>query len=158
MIKLSIFAQGNEISDAIEQYLRVEPDGYRVNINVPLVIDLSKAKHFNKTIKFKWPKGFIQGSRHASFDVIGDIMGPVLTVAERLVQMPYGCGEQNLITMVPNIVVLRYLRATHRNEPELEKKAIGYISSGYQNELQFMHDDNSFSAFGNSDTNGSVRT
>ena len=158
MITLSIVARGSEISDAIEQYLRVEPDGYRVNMNVPLVIDLSKAKHFNKTIKFKWPKGLIQGSRHASFDVIGDIMGPVLTVAERLVQMPYGCGEQNLVTMVPNIVVLRYLRATHRNEPVLEKKAIEYISTGYQRELQFMHDDNSFSAFGNSDTNGSVRT
>ena len=156
MIKLSIVAHGSEIGDAIEQYLRVEPDGYRVNVNVPLVIDLTKSKHFNKTIKFKWPKDFIQGSQHASFDVIGDIMGPVLTVAERLVQIPYGCGEQNLITMVPNIVVLRYLRATRRNEPELEEKAIGYIATGYQQELQFIHDDNSFSAFGSSDTNGSV--
>ena len=156
MIKLSIFAQGSEIGDAIEQYLRVVPDGYRVNVNVPLGIDLTKSKQFNKTIKFKWPKDFIQGSQHASFDVIGDIMGPVLATAEQLIQMPYGCGEQNMITMVPNIVVLLYLLATHRNEPALEEKAIGYIATGYQHELQYVHPDGSFSAFGTSDTNGSV--
>lgn len=64
-------------------------------------------------------------------------MGPVLSNVEKLVQMPYGCGEQNMVTFVPNIVVLRYLKATHRNNPTLEAKAIKYMESGYQRQLTY---------------------
>jgi CD109 antigen len=65
-------------------------------------------------------------------------MGPVLSSAERLVQMPYGCGEQNMVTLVPNIVVLRYLRGTQRNDPKMEAKAVKYIASGYQRQLTYL--------------------
>lgn len=37
-------------------------------------------------------------------------MGPILSNLDKLVQMPYGCGEQNMLNFVPNIVVLRYLK------------------------------------------------
>ena len=50
----------------------------------------------------------------ARFSVIGDVMGPVLGTAEGLVRMPYGCGEQNMLNFVPNIVVVKYLTATQR--------------------------------------------
>lgn len=64
-------------------------------------------------------------------------MGPVLSSVDSLVRMPYGCGEQNMLNFVPNIVVMKYLRATNRNEKELERKALKYMEAGYQRELTY---------------------
>ena len=64
-------------------------------------------------------------------------MGPVLSNIESLVRMPYGCGEQNMLNFVPNIVVMRYLKATERATPQLEGKAVKYKESGYQRELTY---------------------
>lgn len=83
-------------------------------------------------------------------------MGPVLSNIDELVRMPSGCGEQNMLNFVPNIVVRRYLEATNRLSPELDGKTKKFMEAGYQRELQYMRDDHSFSAFGNSDKHGST--
>uniref|UniRef100_A0A914RUK0 Alpha-macroglobulin receptor-binding domain-containing protein n=1 Tax=Parascaris equorum TaxID=6256 RepID=A0A914RUK0_PAREQ len=103
-------------------------------------------------------------------------MGPVLANIDALVRMPYGCGEQNMINFVPNIVVLRYLKATKRAGAQIEARALKNMEAGYQRELtyryffvfcsfgallvdkiaDFRRDDNSFSAFGQSDKHGST--
>ena len=62
--------------------------------------------------------------------------------------MPYGCGEQNMVTFVPNIVALRYLECTGQGNPELGKNAIRFMEAGYQRELAYKHKDGSYSAFG----------
>jgi CD109 antigen len=64
-------------------------------------------------------------------------MGSVLANLDSLVQMPYGCGEQNMLNFVPNIVVVNYLNATGRNDPVLKNKAIKFMESGYQRELTY---------------------
>lgn len=66
-------------------------------------------------------------------------MGPVLSNIEGLVRMPYGCGEQNMLNFVPNIVVLRYLKATNRAEPSIEGKAVKFMEAGYQRELTYRY-------------------
>jgi CD109 antigen len=160
-VKLSVLAQAGHAGDQVEVPLLVEPEGYRVERNVPLVMDMSSSANntaggFRRTVQLEFPSDYVDGSRKARVDVIGDIMGPLLANIDRLVQMPYGCGEQNMINFVPNIVVLRYLRATQRGNAQLESKAIKYMESGYQRELNYRRDDNSFSAFGQSDTHGST--
>ncbi|KAI1728660.1 a-macroglobulin complement component domain-containing protein [Ditylenchus destructor] len=197
MVKLSVMAQaGAQAGDAVEMPLRVEPEGYRVNRNVPLILDLSRpqlqatavalptssssgeavsavtktesmsgsgkqnnttsAGKFKKVIELEFPSDHVQGSKIAKIDIIGDIMGPVLSNVEGLVKMPFGCGEQNMVTFVPNIVVMRYLKATRRSNPVLEAKAIKHMESGYQRQLTYRRSDNSFSAFGQSDSHGST--
>ena len=37
--------------------------------------------------------------------------------------MPTGCGEQNMIGLVPNIYLLNYLNGTNQKNKELERKA-----------------------------------
>lgn len=163
-LRLSVQAQADQAADALEQTLRVEPEGYRVDRNVPLILDLSgpsaeagsSEQPYKKTVELQFPADHVPGSRRARVDLIGDIMGPVLSNLEGLVRMPYGCGEQNMVTMVPNIVVTRYLRATQRPNPPMEAKAKKYMESGYQRELTYRRSDNSFSAFGESDSHGST--
>lgn len=57
-------------------------------------------------------------------------MGPVLNNIENLLRKSYGCGEQNLATLVPSIYVSSYLKATNRLTPELLQKARTYLTLG----------------------------
>ena len=71
-------------------------------------------------------------------------------------KLPSGCGEQNMLNFVPNIVVMDYLTTLSKLTPEIESKAKKYMESGYQRELTYKHDDGSYSAFGKSDSSGST--
>lgn len=88
--------------------------------------------------------------------VVGDIIGNSLKNIDRLIQIPSGCGEQNMITLVPNIAVLFYLNATNQLSQSIEETAKNNLISGYQSEITYKLDDGSFSAFGPSDGNGST--
>ena len=67
-----------------------------------------------------------------------------------------GCGEQNLASLVPNLILLDYLSAVGRITPEILKKSKHIMELGYQNQLDFLRKDGSFSPFGKSDGFGSV--
>ncbi|CAJ0576094.1 unnamed protein product, partial [Mesorhabditis spiculigera] len=155
-LKLHVVATGSNAGDAVEMPLKVEPEGYRVNRNEPVVFDLSSQPSQEKTIPLKFPADAVEGSQKARVDIIGDVMGPMLSNLEKLVQMPSGCGEQNMLNFVPNIVVMKYLKGSNKNEPTMEGKALKYMETGYQRELNYRRSDNSYSAFGNTDEHGST--
>ena len=52
----------------------------------------------------------VEGSARAWVAVTGDIMAPALANLDKLVTTPYGCGEQNMVSVVPNIYLLGYLQ------------------------------------------------
>jgi len=70
--------------------------------------------------------------------------------------MPYGCGEQNMLNFVPNIIVLDYLTNANKLTPTTKAKLISYMENGYQGELTYKRYDGSFSAFGSNDSAGST--
>lgn len=154
-LRLKVTAVAANAGDAVEQPLLVEPEGFRVDGNKALVLDVAEGP-VNAAFAPPFPPDAVEGSQRVRFSLIGDIMGPVLSTAENLVRMPYGCGEQNMLNFVPNIVVVRYLRATSRLSEALEKKALKYMEAGYQRELTYKRPDASFSAFGASDEAGST--
>ncbi len=61
-----------------------------------------------------------------------------------------------MVNFVPNVVVARYLKATERFTGAIADKTRQFMEAGYQRELSYMRVDNSFSAFGNSDRQGSA--
>ncbi|XP_062501063.1 C3 and PZP-like alpha-2-macroglobulin domain-containing protein 8 [Corticium candelabrum] len=83
-------------------------------------------------------------------------MGPTLNNLERLVRMPYGCGEQNAASTAPNIFVREYLDATGQLTFDLKEKTNKYMTTGYQRELNYKHNDGSYSAWGGEDDRGSL--
>lgn len=44
--------------------------------------------------------------------------------------MPQGCGEQNMLNFVPNIVITKYLKQVNRLTPAIEKKSLNFMESG----------------------------
>lgn len=60
----------------------------------------------------------------------GDILGPSISGLDSLIQMPYGCGEQNMINFAPNVYVLKYLIATDQANQAITEKAKAYMLKG----------------------------
>ncbi|PKU29435.1 ovostatihypothetical protein [Limosa lapponica baueri] len=56
-------------------------------------------------------------------------MGTAMQNVHQLLQMPFGCGEQNMVLFAPNIYVLDYLNKTGQLSEEVKSKAIGYLVS-----------------------------
>uniref|UniRef100_A0A673Z9L2 Alpha-2-macroglobulin-like n=1 Tax=Salmo trutta TaxID=8032 RepID=A0A673Z9L2_SALTR len=109
-----------------------------------------------KDISLKLPEVFVEGSAKASLSVLGDLMGRAMKNLDSLLQMPYGCGEQNMVLFAPNIYILNYLQSTRQLTMEIQTRATGFLDSGYQRELNYKHDDGSYSAFGKSDDSGNT--
>uniref|UniRef100_A0A6Q2XYG6 Alpha-macroglobulin receptor-binding domain-containing protein n=1 Tax=Esox lucius TaxID=8010 RepID=A0A6Q2XYG6_ESOLU len=79
---------------------------------------------------------------------IGDILGRALKNLDGLLQMPYGCGEQNMALLAPNIYILEYLRNTEQLTSAIRDKATKFLTSGYQRQLNYKHSDGAYSTFG----------
>lgn len=61
---------------------------------------------------------------------LGDILGSAMQNTQNLLQMPYGCGEQNMVLFAPNIYVLDYLNKIQQLTAEIKSKAIRYLNTG----------------------------
>ena len=69
-------------------------------------------------------------SKFKHFRILGDLLGPSLEGLDKLLAMPYGCGEQNMLKFAPNIYIMDYLMATKQNTPAIEEKAKRFMRSG----------------------------
>ncbi|XP_061863712.1 alpha-2-macroglobulin-like protein 1 [Colius striatus] len=107
-----------------------------------------KGTSASETINFTLPENVVLGSERAHISFLGDILGTALENIDELLQMSSGCGEQNMVHFAPNVFVTRYLEETGQLTPEIKEKAIGYLESGYQQQLLYKHRDGSYSAFG----------
>ncbi|XP_077064684.1 alpha-2-macroglobulin-like isoform X2 [Siphateles boraxobius] len=99
------------------------------------------------------PKDVIEGSARSSVSVIGDILGRALRNLHGLLRMPYGCGEQNMAVLSPNIYILQYLENTEQLTSAIRERATGFLKSGYQRQMNYKHSDGSYSTFGYGDGN-----
>ncbi|XP_044840104.1 ovostatin-like [Mauremys mutica] len=84
----------------------------------------------------------------------GNILGTAMQNLQQLLQMPFGCGEQNMVLFAPNFYVLDYLNKTGQLSEETKSKATGYLVSGYQKQQSYKHPDGSYSVFGSRDKEG----
>uniref|UniRef100_A0A8B9CCL9 Alpha-2-macroglobulin n=1 Tax=Anser brachyrhynchus TaxID=132585 RepID=A0A8B9CCL9_9AVES len=135
--------------DTVIRQLLVEPEGMEVETTYNSVICASgKKKSMSETVALVLPENVVDGSARAYFSVLGDIMGTSMQNLHQLLQMPFGCGEQNMVLFAPNIYVLDYLNKTGQLSEEIKSKAIGYLVSGYQRQLNYKHWDGSYSTFG----------
>ncbi|XP_053870695.1 alpha-2-macroglobulin-like protein 1 [Malaclemys terrapin pileata] len=110
----------------------------------------------SEEIYLQLPANVLMGSERAHVTVVGDIMGTSLQNIERLLAMPYGSGEENMVWFAHNIYTQQYLEKSEQLSPEIRDKAQGFLQSGYQRELLYKHNDGSYSASGKSDVTGNT--
>uniref|UniRef100_A0A668AW68 Alpha-macroglobulin receptor-binding domain-containing protein n=1 Tax=Myripristis murdjan TaxID=586833 RepID=A0A668AW68_9TELE len=89
---------------------------------------------------------YVPGRKSQYFSA-GDILGRALNNLDGLLRMPYGCGEQNMALLAPNIYILEYLTNTNQMTKAIEEKATGFLNNGYQRQLNYKHQDGAYSTF-----------
>ncbi|XP_073169299.1 alpha-2-macroglobulin-like isoform X2 [Lepidochelys kempii] len=146
---------GNEVVESLDKgrrdtvikHLLVEPEGLEKETTYNFLL-CAAGKTAPQLMPLKLPENVVQGSARAYFSVLGDILGTAMQNLQQLLQMPFGCGEQNMVLFAPNIYVLDYLNKTGQLSEETKSKAVGYLVSGYQTQLKYKHLDGSYSTFG----------
>ncbi|XP_050425560.1 CD109 antigen-like isoform X2 [Adelges cooleyi] len=155
-ISIKLTATSKLAGDAIDKKLLVKPEGETIYKNKAFFVDLRKDTTFEKNITLDIPANIVPESEYIEIGAVGDILGPSTMNLASLIKMPFGCGEQNMLNFVPNIVILDYLKSTRQLTEAIESKSLRYMETGYQQELTYRRSDGSFSAFGSSDASGST--
>ncbi|GCB60725.1 hypothetical protein scyTo_0009222 [Scyliorhinus torazame] len=156
-VPITVKATSEVSFDAVSKYILVKAEGIHQSFSQSLFVAPKVGSQlWSKEVRFTFPDNVVDGSEIAHVTVIGDILGPSINGLEDLLQMPYGCGEQNMIRFAPNVYILQYFTAINQVNEEIKEKALSYMIQGYQRELTYQRFDGSFSAFGNSDSSGST--
>ena len=145
------------VSDAVTKTIVVAPEGFAVTKTVNAIArrasdETSSGDFASYALSVALPEFFkiVPDSVSSKVTVIGDTMGNSIGGLERLVRVPFGCGEQNMITLAPNVAAIKYLAAVGRLTSDVQKRATDNVLTGYQRQLTYRHKDGSFSAFGES--------
>ena len=139
-------------ADAVRKEMLVEAEGTRRELITNGLIKAGQTLQLDANM----PPYSVEGSEKLLLSITPSLVAQSINGVDDLLNMPYGCGEQNMIFFAPDVEVLRYLSATGQLTPEVRAKAEHFITVGYQRELTFRHNDGSFSAFGQSDQTGSL--
>ncbi|KAM8769558.1 alpha-2-macroglobulin-like [Acanthopagrus schlegelii] len=133
--------------DVVTRSLIVKAEGTEMMKNYNWLL-CPKDETLTEEIDIELPENMIDGSGRATLSVLGDILGRALKNLDGLLRMPYGCGEQNMALLAPNIYILQYLRNTQQLTPAITEKSNNYLTSGYQRQLNYKHSDGAYSTFG----------
>ncbi|XP_028257105.1 complement C3a.1 isoform X2 [Parambassis ranga] len=164
-IEVKAAVKGSSLSDGIRKKLLVVPKG--VLIKTPTVISIDPTKigvggKQEQTINSGIARSDLVPNTPTSTQI--SVMGreQVSVLVENvisgssmasLIRQPYGCGEQNMITMTLPVIAATYLDKTNQWETvgfQKRDEALQHIRTGYTNELAFRNkQDGSFSTFVN---------
>ncbi|NXO02968.1 A2ML1 protein, partial [Rhinopomastus cyanomelas] len=152
--------------DTITKLLLVRAEGVLVEQAHSSILCPKKGNPAQESVSLMLPVNVVEGSVKATVSVTGDLMGTALQNLDHLVQMPHGCGEQNMVLFAPIVYVLQYLEKTRQLTSEIKERSTGFLRngnsnvlscfSGYQIQLQYQHPDGSYSEFGTKDEYGNT--
>lgn len=140
--KVTITATGGQVTDAVRRPLRIEPDGREV-ATVHSGVLTGRASH-----RVTFPENAVEGANSLTVKLYPSVFSETVEGLENMFKLPYGCFEQTSSCTYPNVLVLRYLKATGQVAPEIEMKARHYINVGYQRLLTFEVPGGGFEWFG----------
>ncbi|NXP58499.1 A2ML1 protein, partial [Chloropsis cyanopogon] len=142
--------------DTITKPIQVRPEGVLVEKAHSSILCPEKGNPAEESVSLVLPLNVVEGSVRATVSVTGDLMGVALQNLDHLVQLPHGCGEQNMVLFAPIVYVLQYLEKTRQLSPEIKDRATRFLRNGYQIQLQYQHPDGSYSEFGTKDEYGNT--
>ncbi|NP_001001179.2 ovostatin homolog precursor [Mus musculus] len=141
--------------DTVVKTMLVEAEGIEKEATQSFLICPKGTKASKQTL-LELPSNVVEGSVRSFVTIVGDILGVAMQNLESLLQMPYGCGEQNIAQLASDVYILDYLKATDQLTEELKSKAQRLLSNGYQNHLSFKNYDGSYDVFCQSNQEGST--
>lgn len=142
--------------DTVVRSVIVEPEGIPKELAYSSLLCPKSPASERFVFNLPLPANVIVGSARAYATIAGDIMGSALQNLDKLLTLPTGCGEQNMVKFAPNIYIQEYLQNSGQLTDAVREKALNFLRVGYQRQLTYKRDDHSYSAFGKSDDDGNT--
>lgn len=146
----------NNKSDAMEKTIKLKAEGIAKQVSYTSYKCTTGAEKSFHEILSAPPAGtqnLVPDSVRNKLSITDNLFGNAFDNLDNLVTVPSGCGEQNMVGVVPNIAVANFLADP---EDPTRISAIEKAQYGYERELKYQRKDGSFSAFGDSDKEGST--
>jgi CD109 antigen len=156
-ITIKVIVESAVAGDGIQKILLVTPEGVPQYANKAIMLNLpADGEAVEHEFNVDLPEHTVPDSAFIQITAVGDLLGPSVKNLGNLIHMPSGCGEQNMLKFVPNIVVRNYLQAINQLSDDVEERTRLNLEIGYQRQLAYRHSNGSFSAFGREDRRGST--
>ncbi|XP_043938312.1 complement C3-like [Protopterus annectens] len=161
LIEIKGSVMGKFVDDGVKKMLRVIPEGMKVTKNIKNVIlnptarssdgkqkELVEAIDMKNVVPNTEPETFVS----VKGDIIGEMVENSIDAVnlKHLIRVPYGCGEQNMISMTPTVIATHYLDSTNQWDKigvELRADAINFITQGYTQQLAYRQPSSGYAAF-----------
>ncbi|XP_065356092.1 CD109 antigen-like [Calliphora vicina] len=149
-ITLRVIASSSLYSDAVLQKLKVEPEGVPNQLTQALYLSIPQGEEISSSFSIEEPVDSVPDSEYITFSVGGHYLVPTLENFQDLIQMPTGCGEQNMVNFAPSVLILQYLKANGKlsQEKGLVESLRSSMEVAYQQQLSFRHKNGGYSVFG----------
>jgi uncharacterized protein YfaS (alpha-2-macroglobulin family) len=140
-------APANQPGDAVARSVSVKPNGEEKAV----VINERLEGAVTKDVVI--PAGAIADASKIFVKFYPGALSQVVEGLDSILQMPGGCFEQTSSATYPDILVMDYLKTSKKITPEIQAKAEGFISLGYQRLVTFEVPGGGFSWFGQAPAN-----
>jgi TonB-dependent SusC/RagA subfamily outer membrane receptor len=127
--------------EKLELLIEIQPKGFPTQVSY-------SGKQLQTDIAFTLNE-YVKGSLSAKLTAYPDVLSDLMSGVEGIFREPYGCFEQTSSSTYPNVLALQYIRETGKNNPEIEKTALGYIQRGYKRLIGYETSQHGFEWFGN---------
>uniref|UniRef100_A0A8W7P898 TEP1-F n=2 Tax=Anopheles coluzzii TaxID=1518534 RepID=A0A8W7P898_ANOCL len=130
--------------DSIESVIRVIPESLVKREMISRFFCHNTYQNQSFVLGLDFDRKADAGTRKIDFILTPNILTSVMDNLESLLSVPTGCGEQNMMRLVPIVLVLDYLTSIGSADKQLTVKAIGLLRAGYQNQMRYRQPDGSF--------------
>ncbi|XP_067829118.1 complement C3-like [Heptranchias perlo] len=144
-------------TDGVRKSLRVVPEGKKIERLVISEILDPKGKQQVIEVDTSIKDAIVPQTEPLTFiSVQGDLLSETIENSidgaklKHLIRIPTGCGEQNMASMTPGVIVTNYLDKTlqwERVGMERREISLKNIQQGYIQELAYRKEDGSYAAF-----------
>ncbi|GAB1607259.1 murinoglobulin-1-like isoform X1 [Argonauta hians] len=143
--------------DSSSAFINMRPEGFPQEITHSEYVCPSEdhGGNYVHMLSAMLPKDVVPGSAKAKISMFGNMLWPGLESLENIVNDPITNGEGNILSLAATIYVMDFLNAVEKVSYEIEMKAIEIMEKCYQQQMNYIHSDGSFSIFGLQDNEGS---
>ncbi|MBN2310627.1 MAG: hypothetical protein JXR94_16765 [Candidatus Hydrogenedentes bacterium] len=145
--RLTVYAYGAQMSDAIRRQIEVLPDGQEQNVTFSDRLS-GRIEH-----SIEIPAHAVDGASKILVRIFPGVYSQIVDGMDSMLRMPCGCFEQTTAATYPNVLIVQYMKATDQINPETQMKAEGFINAGYQRLLAYEVNGGGFSWFGDAPAN-----
>lgn len=133
--------------DAVARNVEVKPNGEELHVVINERLEGSAIKDV------VLPPNALPDASKIFVKFYPGALSQVVEGLDSMLRMPGGCFEQTSSSTYPNVLVMDYLKTSKKLTPEIQAKAEGFISLGYQRLVTFEVQGGGFSWFGEAPAN-----